>query len=308
MHTFGREEVREALRCARPVVALETAVLTHGLPRPANLEAVHGMEQAVRSAGAVPATIGILNGQLIVGLSGTQLEQLAGAQDARKAAARDLAPVIAHGASAGLTVAGTLAVCRTLDLRVLATGGIGGMHRGWQTTLDISADLRALAETPCCVVCSGAKAILDLPATLERLDTLGVPVLGYRADQFPQFWSRGSENLRVPHRVESAAQAARVCRIHWIDLRLASAVVLANPAPEDEALGQEEVERAVAEAVREAESAGVRGAALTPFLLDAAAQITQGRSQRTNLALLRANAALAAEVAVVMGRTVAAPN
>lgn len=300
MHTFGREDVREALRCARPVVALETAVLTHGLPRPANLEAVRGMEQAVRSAGAVPAAIGILNVRLIVGLSGTQLEQLARDAAAEKASARDLAATIASGASAGLTVAGTLAVCRTLGLRILATGGIGGVHRGWRETLDVSADLGALAETPCCVVCSGAKAILDLPATLERLDTLGVPVVGYRTDRFPQFWSRGSENLRVPQRVESAAEAARVCRTHWIDLRLTSAIVLANPAPEGEALEQEEMERAVTQAVREAESAGVRGAALTPFLLDAAAQITQGRSLRTNLALLRANAALAAEVAVEM--------
>ncbi len=298
MHTFGREDIREALRRARPVVAIETAVLTHGLPRPTNLEAIRDMEQAVRGEGAVPATIGILDGRLIVGLSETQLERLAGSREAQKASARDLAAVLARGGSAGLTVAGTLAVCRTLGLRVFATGGIGGVHRGWRERFDVSADLRALAGAPCCVVCSGAKAILDLPATLEHLDTLSVPVLGYRTDHFPQFWSRGSEALRVAQRVESAAEAARFCRLHWLDLRLSTAVVLANPVPEEEALAQAEMERAVAQAVQQAEAADVRGPAVTPFLLDAVAQITQGRSQRANLALLRANASLAAQVAV----------
>lgn len=302
MHTFGRDEIRDALRHARPVVALETAVLTHGLPRPINLDAIRDMEQAVRAAGAVPATIGILDGQLIVGLSDAQLEELAICKGSIKASSRDLASVLARGGSAGLTVAGTLDVCRNLGLRVFATGGIGGVHRGWRETFDVSADLRAIASTPCCVVCSGVKAILDVPATLEHLDTLGVPVLGYRTDRFPQFWSAGSEAPRAPHRVESAAEAARVCRAHWIDLRLESGVVLANPVPESEALEHEEMERAVAAAIKRAESAGVRGAALTPFLLDAVAQATQGRSLRANLALLRANAALAAEVVIEMGR------
>jgi len=303
MHTFGRDEIRQALRHAQPIVALETAVLTHGLPRPHNLEAIRAMEQAVCDAGAIPATIGILDGRLIVGLSDAQLEELTNREEAEKASARDMAAVLARGGSAGLTVAATLAVCRMLDVRVIATGGIGGAHRGWKETFDISADVRAIASTPCCVVCSGAKSILDLSATLEHLDTLGVPVLGYQTDRFPQFWSRGSDDLRVPQRAESAGEVARVCRVHWHDLRQESGVILANPAPEADALNQAEMECAVAQAVRSAGDLGVRGAALTPFLLNAVAELTRGRSMHANLALLRANAALAAEVAVKMNNT-----
>ncbi len=300
MHTFGRDEVRQAMRAAQPIVALETAVLTHGLPHPTSLEAVHAMQRAVRESGAVPAVIGILDGQLVVGLSDTQLEQLATRDDVAKASARDLAPIMSRGGSAGLTVAGTLAVCRNVGLRVFATGGIGGVHRDWQANADISADPREIANTPCCVVCSGAKAILDIPATLEHLETLGIPVLGYQTDRFPQFYARGSDEHRVPHRVDDVKQVARVCDTHWRGLRRTSGILLANPAPAAAAIDQDEMNNVVNHAVQQAAAQRIRGQALTPFLLSAVAQSTAGRAMQANLALLESNAALAAELAVAL--------
>lgn len=300
MHTFGRDDVRHALRAAQPIVALETAVLTHGLPHPINIETMRAMQATVRENGATPAAIGIIDGHLIVGLSDEQLEHLAASDDVAKASARDLAPIMARGGSAGLTVAGTLAVCRNLGVRIFATGGIGGVHRGWQSSADISADLAELAQCPCCVVCSGAKAILDIPATLEHLETLGVPVLGYQTDRFPQFYSRGSDEYRSAHRVDDVQQAARVCEIHWRRLRRTSAVLLANPVPEAAAIDQEEMDRAIHSAIDRAAAQDIRGQALTPFLLDAVADLTAGRSMRANLALLESNAALAARLAVAM--------
>lgn len=300
MHTFGRDEVRQAMRAAQPIVALETAVLTHGLPHPTNLEAVQAMQQAVRDGGAVPAVLGILDGQLVVGLSDNQLEQLATRDNVAKASARDLAPILTQRGSAGLTVAGTLAVCRNLGLRVFATGGIGGVHRDWHTTADISADLAEIANTPCCVVCSGAKAILDIPATLEQLETLGVPVLGYQTDRFPQFYSCGSDEYRVPHRVDDVQQVARICDTHWRGLRRTSGVLLANPVPESAAIDQDDMERAVNQAVQQTAAQHIRGPALTPFLLTAVAQLTAGRAMQANLALLESNAALAGTIATAM--------
>lgn len=300
MHTFGRDDVRHAMRAAQPIVALETAVLTHGLPHPVNIETMRAMQATVREHGASPAAIGIIDGHLVVGLSDDGLEQLAASDDVAKASARDLAPIMARGGSAGLTVAATLAVCRNLGVRVFATGGIGGVHRGWQSSADISADLAELGRSPCCVVCSGAKAILDIPATLEHLETLGVPVLGYQTDRFPQFYSRGSDECRPAHRVDDVRQVARVCEVHWRSLRRTSAVLLANPAPESAAIAQDEMDQAVDAALERAAQQGVRGQALTPFLLDAVATLTAGRSMRANLALLKSNAALAAQLAVTM--------
>jgi len=300
MHTFGREDVRHAMRTAQPIVALETAVLTHGLPHPTNLDALRAMEQAVRHAGAMPAAIGLLDGQLVVGLSDIQLQHLAARGDVAKASARDLAPIIARGGSAGLTVAGTLAVCRNLGVRAFATGGIGGAHRDWQSTADISADLREIAITPCCVVCSGAKAILDIPATLEHLETLGIPVLGYQTDRFPQFYSQGSDEHRVPHRADDAAQVASICEQHWRGLRRASGILLANPVPAAAAIDQDEMNRAVNQALHQAAAQHIHGPALTPFLLTAVAQLTAGKAMQANLALLESNAALAARVAIAL--------
>ena len=303
--TFGDPELREALRAGRPVVALETAVLTHGLPRPRNLEAVRRMAAAVRVNGAFPAVIAVIDGQITAGLTDQQLERLANDDSAAKASARDLAVLAATGRSAGTTVAATLCVCRMLGLRVFATGGIGGVHRGWTGRPDVSADLLELARTQACVVASGAKSILDLPATLEALETLGVPVIGFATERFPQFSSTGSDDLRVPHRLDDLADVARSCAIHWGQFRNPGAVLLANPIPAAHAIPHDEMETIVEQAEREAHSRGIRGPAVTPFLLDAVARSTAGRSIEANLALLESNATLAARVAVEFGRLAA---
>lgn len=281
-----------------PVVALETAVLTHGLPRPQNLEAVLAMAEAVRSAGAVPAVVAVWRGRLVVGLDDAELEQLAADPDARKAAARDLPLCLAQGASAGTTVSATLAACRLAGIRVFATGGIGGVHRGWAGHRDVSSDLGELARTPCCVVSSGAKSVLDLPATLETLETLGVPVLGHRTSAFPCFYSGGDPRLPVPE--VDLAQAARVCLTRWRDLGQDGGVLLANPAPASAALEAGPLDRAVEAAVEEAGRRGIAGPALTPFLLSSLAAATGGRSLACNLALLVDNASVAGRLAVAL--------
>jgi pseudouridine-5'-phosphate glycosidase len=283
-----------------PVVALETAVLTHGLPRPQNLEAVRAMAAAVEAAGAVPAVVAVLDGRLVVGCTAKELERLAGDGGARKAGARELGPVMAAGASAGTTVSGTLAACRLAGIRVFATGGIGGVHRGWSQHRDVSADLGELARTPCCVVSSGAKSVLDLPATLETLETLGVPVLGHGTDCFPRFHTRGDGSL--PIEGATVEQAARVCRLRWESLGQAGGVLLANPVPAPAALEAARVEAVVEGAVAEAEARGVRGQAVTPFLLAALAEATAGDSLACNLALLEDNAAVAGRLAVALAR------
>ena len=297
---YGRGEVDDALARGRPVVALETAVLTHGLPRPRNLEAAMAMERAVREAGAIPATVGVIEGRLTVGLSAEELERLGAATDARKASARDLAAILARGESAGTTVAATLVACRLANIPVFATGGIGGVHRGWEQTLDVSADLREIASTPCCIVCCGAKTILDVPATLEMLETLGVPVLGYRTDAFPQFYSSGRPDLAVCVRVDSVKDAASVCAARWTTLRQGGGLVLAAPPPPAHALDHSEMDAAIGRALAAAEAAGVRGPALTPFLLRAVADFSSGRALEANLALLASNARLAGELAAAL--------
>lgn len=299
MHTFGRDEIRDALRHARPVVALETAVLTHGLPRPINLDAIRDMEQAVRAAGAVPATIGILDGQLIVGLSDAQLEELAICKGSIKASSRDLASVLARGGSAGLTVAGTLDVCRNLGLRVFATGGIGGVHRG--DSGDVSHDLLALARTPIAVVSAGAKAILDLPRTLEQLEALGVLVVGHRTDELPAFYTRSS-GLRLDHRVDDVATLAAICRARWDGLGQGG-VLVCNPIPAAAALDEATIGAAIDAAVADARAEAVSGKRLTPFLLARLARATGGAAVAANRALVRHDAAVAAELAVALAAT-----
>lgn len=297
---FGRNEIRQALDERRPVVALESAVLTHGLPRPTNRDMVLRMETAVREHGAVPAVVGVIEGRLVIGLRPDQIQYLADHRDVEKASARDLAPLMAAGASAGTTVAATLVACRLAGIRVFATGGIGGVHRGWVATLDMSADLEELAATPCCVVSSGAKAILDLPATLERLESLGVPVIGYQTNAFPMFYSRSSDEPLPPlHRVDTPEQAARVCHLHWDVLKQPVGILLCNPVNPDAAMPFAEVEALVKQAVEAAEEEGIIGADVTPFLLDVLNRMSSdSRALRANLALLESNAALAARVAI----------
>jgi pseudouridylate synthase len=311
-------EVSEALERGGPVVALETAVVTHGLPRrpvalqgapagwsagsPANVEAARLLKRTVSGAGATAAMVAVDQGQLVVGLDDAGLERLAADEGAAKASARDLAALAVSRRSGGTTVAGTLAACALMTpmIRVFATGGIGGVHRGWSAHPDISADLMELARTPVCVVCAGAKSILDLPATLEALDALGVPVVGYRTDFFPRFFTCGDEALRVSARVETAAEAARLCALHWGAMKRTSAVLLVQDCPAAWALEAREVEAAVASGLAGAERAGVRGAEVTPYLLSHLVAATGERSLLANVAILEANARLAAEVSRAM--------
>jgi len=315
------DEVQSALQEGRPVVALESAVITAGLPRetvvlssrlniegwrrnePVNLELARAMERAVRAGAAIPATIAIVKGQLRIGLTAAELEVLALDAHAGKASITDLAHALAQsGSTAGTTVSGTLAALAAVQhpIRVFATGGIGGVHRNWQRCPDVSADLRALASTPVCVVCSGGKSILDLPATLETLEALNVPVLGYRTHLFPQFQSLGTTDLRMRLKVDDAREVAQVCANHWRALRGSTGVLLANPVPAEFAVDAVEMALAVEAAEREAKKRGVIGAMRTPFLLSEIARLTENKSLESNIALLLSNARLAAEVARAM--------
>jgi pseudouridine-5'-phosphate glycosidase len=285
-------ETQAGIKISSPIVALESTVLTHGLPRPQNLQLAHDMEQAVRGEGAIPATIGFIDGNLHVGLDDTELERLANEENVYKVGPRDFATVIAKKACGGTTVAGTMLASQHANLKVFATGGIGGVHR--DTPFDISADLQALASIPMIVVCAGAKAILDLPATLEYLETMSVPVVGYGTDEFPAFYSRES-GLDVSVRLDTSQQIVEFARAHW-DAGLNSAVLVTNPVPETEAISKSEMEPYIEQANREAREQGIHGKALTPFLLPRISELTGGKSMRANLALLLNNARLAAQI------------
>ncbi len=286
-------ETQTGIQTGKPIVALESTVLTHGLPRPQNLKLAHDMEQAVREQGATPATIGFLDGVLHAGLSDAELERLANEVNAYKVGPRDFATVIAKKLCGGTTVAGTMLASQHAKLKVFATGGIGGVHR--DAPFDISADLQALASIPMIVVCAGAKAILDLPATLEYLETMSVPVVGYGTDEFPAFYSRES-GLDVSVRLDTPQQIVDFARAHW-DAGLHSAVLVTNPVPETEAISKSEMEPYIQQANREAHEQGIHGKALTPFLLPRISELTGGKSMRANLALLLNNARLAAQIA-----------
>jgi pseudouridine-5'-phosphate glycosidase len=287
-------EIAAALRSGRPVVALESTLIAHGLPWPANVETARAAEEAVRGRGAVPATIAVLGGRPTVGLTADEIESLARTPNVHKASRRDLGAAVALGRTAATTVAATMALAHRAGIRVFATGGIGGAHR---ETWDLSADLTELARTSVAVVCAGAKSILDLPRTLELLETLGVPVLGYACDEFPAFYLRSSGE-RVAARVETPRQIAAVARAHW-ELG-GGGVVVAQPLAPEVALDAAEWDAALAEAERRAKAAGVRGPAWTPAVLAHLAEITGGRTLRANRALVVANAALAAEVAAAL--------
>ena len=297
-HLFHiRPRIAAAIAARRPVVALESTVITHGLPAPENLETALELESAVREGGAEPATLGILDGQVIVGLTEDELRRLASCEDAVKVSRRDLAATLAAGEPGGTTVAATLWIAARAGIRLMATGGIGGVHRGGETSFDVSADLHELGRTRGVVVCAGAKAVLDLGRTLEVLETLGVPVLGFGTAELPAFYSTAS-GYPVSRRVDGEKDLARVLDAHWA-LDLDGAVLVANPPPAEHALPRAEVEAWIDTAHDEARAAGLGGAALTPFLLDRLAGLSAGRTVEVNRALLRANAALA-------GRTAAA--
>jgi pseudouridine-5'-phosphate glycosidase len=296
-------EIARALAVDAPIVALESTVITHGLPYPENLQLAQNMERTVREQNATPATIALLDGKVYIGLNTPQLERLAQGKDVRKISVRDFAPAVVQKAVGGTTVAGTLAAAHTAGLRVFATGGIGGVHRageGSNHPTDISTDLIQLARTPLVVVCAGAKAILDLPATMEMLETLGVPVLGYQTDEFPAFYSRRS-GLAVSARADTPLEVAEIARTHW-QMGFTSAVLVANPPPEEAALSPGQVDGAIQQALQEAHAQGLRGQGVTPFLLKRVSELTGGDSLRANLALLLNNARLAAQIACVLPR------
>ncbi|MCC6319747.1 MAG: pseudouridine-5'-phosphate glycosidase [Gemmatimonadaceae bacterium] len=289
-------DVRAALAARRPVVALETSVLAQGLPIPHNRDAARRMTEAIARHGATSALTAVVDGVPTLGLTPGELERFLARDGIVKVSARDLAPVVASRRSGATTVAATLALIARTEVRVFATGGIGGVHRG--APFDESADLRELAQTPAVVTCAGAKSILDLPATLERLESLGVPVIGYCTSEFPAFFSRSS-GLRVPARADSVEQLRDIVRAHHA-LGRREAVLVVQPPPESDALPAALIEAAVARALEEARAAGVHGPATTPFLLAAVERATEGRSLQTNLALLEHNADLAGRIAAAL--------
>jgi len=296
-HLVLHPAVRAALDAHQPLVALESTVISHGLPWPENLELARRMEAIVRDGGATPATVALLQGQVKIGLTDDEIEYLARARGVWKISRRDYAVALAQQRDGATTVAGTMMAAHWAGLRVFATGGVGGVHRGAGT--DISADLPELARTPVIVVCAGAKAILDLPATLEWLETHGVPVVGYGTDEFPAFYSRES-GLGLEARADSPAEVAAIAREHW-GLGLPSGLLVCVPCPKEVARPRAEMEAAIAVALGEAEAQGVHGKAVTPFLLARISELTHGQSKAANLALLENNAHAAAQIAVALG-------
>lgn len=288
-------EIQDALEHHLPIVALESTIISHGMPHPQNLEMARDVEALVRENGAVPATIAVMDGKIRVGLSAAQLERLATESGVLKVSRRDLGFALARGRTGATTVAATLLGAHRAGIRIFATGGLGGVHRGVEHTLDISADLPELAQTPVAVVCAGVKSILDIGRTLEYLETAGVPVLGFQTEDFPAFYTRSS-GLKVAHRMESAAEVAALLREHW-KLGLNSGVVIANPVPLESAMPEVEISSAIESALEVVSARGITGKDITPFLLGFIVQATDGRSLETNIALVKNNAVVAARVA-----------
>ena len=293
-------EAAAALADRRPVVALESTIITHGMPFPQNLETAVMLEETVRANGATPATVAVVEGRFKAGLDEATLERLARLSGGVvKASRRDLSAVAARNGTAGTTVAATMFVAACAGIEIFATGGIGGVHRGAEETFDISADLIELARTRVAVVCAGAKSILDIAKTLEFLESQGVPVVGYRCDEFPAFFARSS-GLRLDHRCDGVHDLARMVRLqHEIG---PGGLLIANPIPEAHALDAAAIEARIAEAVSEARAQGVAQKQVTPFLLGRIVELTEGRSLEANMALVRNNAALAAQIAVELAR------
>ncbi|MEU5663620.1 pseudouridine-5'-phosphate glycosidase [Streptomyces longwoodensis] len=296
MTSVVSEEVREALDARRPVVALESTIIAHGLPRPRNLRVALELEAAVRAEGAVPATIAVLDGRPHIGLDEKQVERIANEDGIRKLGHRDLPLAVAAGASGATTVSATALLAARAGIRVFATGGLGGVHREWTVTQDESADLGLLARTRITVVCAGVKSILDVPATLQRLETLGVAVAGYGTDRFPGFYLSDSGHP-VDWTLETPQQVAEVMRAQDALGGPESALIVANPVPEQEQLDPELHARVLAEALRACDAEGVTGQAVTPFLLDHLVRHTDGASLEANLAAVRGNVRLAARIA-----------
>ena len=293
-------EVSRALAERRPVVALESTIITHGMPYPANLETARLLEATVRAGGAIPATIAVIDGRFKVGLDAGELEKLAKLSGGVvKASRRDLSAVAARRGAAGTTVAATMFIAELAGIEIFATGGIGGVHRGAEETFDISADLIELGRTKVAVVCAGAKSILDIDKTLEYLESHGVAVVGYRCDEFPAFYARSS-GQKLDHRCDGVHDLAVMIRLQR-EIG-PGGLIIANPIPEDKALEARAIDRRIAEAVEEARAKGISKKEVTPYLLGRIAELTEGRSLEANIALVKNNAAVAAAVAVELSR------
>jgi pseudouridine-5'-phosphate glycosidase len=297
MNIHVSDEVQDAVRAGLPVVALESTIISHGMPYPQNVEMACDVESIVRERGATPATIAVLDGMCRIGVDRSEIESLATRSDVHKATTRDLPWLVASGATGATTVAATMHLASLAGIRIFATGGIGGVHRGASTTFDISADLTELATTPVGVVCAGVKSILDIALTLEYLETVGVPVVVVGSDEFPAFYSRSS-GQPAPRRVEDAKQCAGVLDAAWRGLQLHRGICIANPIPMDEEIPAGEIDGVIDEALHELSAQGITGQAVTPFLLTRIFDKTGGRSLEANLTLVKHNAALAGDIAV----------
>ena len=293
-------EVRSAVEAGKPVVALESTILSHGMPYPENLTFAAEVERIIRAEGAIPSTMAIIDGRMKVGLSAGELELMCKGENVAKVSRRDLPILLATGGTGATTVASTMILASLAGIPVFATGGIGGVHRGAATTMDISADLQELAHTPGAVVCAGAKMILDIGLTLEYLETMGVPVLGYNTDQFPAFYCRKS-GFGVDYTAKSAAEIAKIARTKW-DLGLAGGMLIGNPVPEEYALDFDEMSAVIDKALAAAEKDHVHGKNITPYLLAHIVEYTGGKSLATNIQLAYNNARLAAKVAVELAK------
>jgi pseudouridine-5'-phosphate glycosidase len=303
MHAFLQfsPEVQAARAAGKPVVALESTIISHGMPYPQNVQTAREVEQLIRAAGAVPATIALIDGRICVGLTDAQLERLGNAGDALKVSRRDLAYALAEKKLGATTVAATMICAALAGIEVFVTGGIGGVHRGAATSFDISADLQELARTNVAVVCAGVKSILDIGLTLEYLETHGVPVVSVGQPGFPAFFTRES-GFKADFQLDTPEQQARFVRTKW-QLGLTGGVVFGNPVPEVSAMKNEEIDDIIARALREADAQGVKGKALTPFLLERIVNLTGGRSLATNIALVKHNALVGARLAVALHAT-----
>jgi len=300
------EEVRHALENQLPVVALETTIISHGMPYPQNIEMAKEVEQIIRDNGAVPATIGIMHGKIKIGLSESELEEFATNKSVEKVSRRDFPYILASGKIGATTVAATMIAAQLAGIRMFATGGIGGVHREGEITWDVSADLTELAKTDVAVVCAGAKSILDIGRTLEYLETHGVPVVGYRTSEFPSFFARAS-GFGVDFRLDTPEEVGTLMDTKW-KLGLRGGMIIANPVPEADALEHQKIEAVILQALKEAKDNHIAGKQVTPFMLDKVKQLTGGKSLQTNIALVKHNAEVAAKIAAAYQKTVNQAN
>ncbi|WP_243355269.1 pseudouridine-5'-phosphate glycosidase [Bacillus litorisediminis] len=292
------EEVKQAKENGKPIIALESTIITHGMPYPQNIETAFEVEEIIREEGAVPATIAILDGKIHIGLSQDEIKQLAYSKDVIKASRRDLPYILAQKKNGATTVAGTMICAQLAGIPLFVTGGIGGVHRGAEETMDISADLEELSQTNVAVVCAGAKSILDLGLTMEYLETKGVPVVGYQTDVLPAFYTRTSP-YEVNNRLDDPKEIAKLIRTKW-DLGLKGGIVIANPIPEEDALDEKVMNQIIEQALAEAEANQIKGKEVTPFLLSKVKDLTEGKSLEANIALVKNNARLGGKIAVAM--------